>query len=669
VADDTVYAIVAHENITERKLAEDRVREQERMLRCIYDSAPMVTGIVERVEDDLLHISGNVDAAQYFGITQEELRNQFTSDLGLPPDELAMWVQRCRESEATGQSLRFVFQSDVSGEVLWLAGTVCFIAQMPDGHPRFAYMVQDITEQTKIEQELRLFSTIMNESPSGIVILDHRERILYANPAYERLSGYTLQELRGRRPGTVLQGDRADRKQQRSIRESLRARKPLSIELLNYYKSGDPYWIEMHIAPVFNEADEVTHFVAVVNDINQRKRVEEEARRSEEQMEEAQRIAHIGSWEFDFATQSAVWSKELFRLHNRDPEQGSPGYEDYLALFLPDDIVRLQKLIEHTRKTGVGYEVDVQGIRSDGSIHWFHLTDTTFIGEDGNMIRVAGTHHDITQRKAAEQELERLHNRLRKAREAETAVSARIQHLLLAPTIPQNLPGVHIAALSLPSQLVDGDFSDFVVHSDTLFDLVMGDVMGKGLSTALLGAASKSLILRNFIYLLGSNTQAGMPSPEALIRQVHRTSTPRLLQLGTFIAAVYARFDLTQREALLVDCGHASPIHYQQETDTCRFVLGQGLPLGVSASEVYQQTRIPFTSGDLFVFYSNGITEARSPMGEMYGAERLLELMQAHRRETPSQLIAALHRSLVEFTTHQAFTDDVTCIIIKINRY
>jgi PAS domain S-box-containing protein len=550
-------------------------------------------------------------------------------------------------------------------EKRWFLGRVTRI--MVDGLLYVIVAHENITKRVLSEQGTRLFSTVINESLSGIIITDAIERMIYVNPAFERISGYTLEELRGHRP-SILQGEGTDIQTKREIRETLQAQHPISVEILNYHKSGRPYWIEMHIAPVFDVSGELTHFVAIENDISLRKKVEADLRHSEARLEEAQRIARVGSWEFDVVAQQITWSKELFHLLGRKLELGAPNSEESLALYPPEDAAHVYRLAERAIRTGIGYDTDVRRILQDGSTHWFQAIGNTVKDETGNVIRLVGTLLDITQRKQVEQELADLHYSLQQAREAETAISARVQSVLLTPTIPQNLPGVEIAALSLPSQQVDGDFSDFVVHSDKLFDLVIGDVMGKGLTAALLGAATKAQILRSFIYhLLDNAPDARLPSPEALVRRVHHTLTPRLIQLETFITVTFVRFDLAAGCATLVDCGHTHTIHYQATTDEYRLIQGDGLPLGVLEKESYRQISIAISPGDLFVFYSDGITEAHNPEGEMYGANRLLELLRSRRYETPKEQIEALQRSLRDYTDTTNFADDVTCIVVAIH--
>jgi serine phosphatase RsbU (regulator of sigma subunit) len=271
----------------------------------------------------------------------------------------------------------------------------------------------------------------------------------------------------------------------------------------------------------------------------------------------------------------------------------------------------------------------------------------------------------LVQQQAAQ--LEGANAELQRKRSTERDIGARVQQSLLVPSAPQDLPGVRIASLSVPSQQVDGDFCDFYTHSDLVFDLVVGDVMGKGLSAALLGAATKTQILRSVNYLMSRSISPALPTPETLVQQTHRWITPNLIQLDTFVTLTYARFDLKRELATLVDCGHTSTIHYRAETGECCLLTGKGLPLGVLEEETYCQFDVPIAPGDLFIFYSDGITEARNRQGQMYGIERLQALIGRHALESPASITEVLHQELDRFTGATHFADDVTCIVVAID--
>jgi len=264
------------------------------------------------------------------------------------------------------------------------------------------------------------------------------------------------------------------------------------------------------------------------------------------------------------------------------------------------------------------------------------------------------------------EQLERLHRlntELVESRRHDATIGASIQQTLLRGEIDAPFTGEwDAAALAVPSQQIDGDFFDFFDHGSTCFDLVVGDVMGKGVPAALLGAAAKTQLVRAMAALKG----ADLPEPEVIIAQVHRLMTPQLLDLERFITLCYARFDLARQQLSFVDCGHTRLLHYRCGTGDCAALQGESLPLGFSASEEYRQITTGFGRGDRFLLYSDGVTEARNQAGEFYGEERLSRLLCQFASHTPHELIALLRADVARFTAAETLTDDLTCVAVAV---
>ncbi|MGE0824345.1 MAG: PP2C family protein-serine/threonine phosphatase [Candidatus Binatia bacterium] len=255
---------------------------------------------------------------------------------------------------------------------------------------------------------------------------------------------------------------------------------------------------------------------------------------------------------------------------------------------------------------------------------------------------------------------------LAEARQREVEIGAKIQQTLLLGQPPRNLPGVQMAALTIPSQQIDGDFYDFYKHSDSCLDVVVGDVMGKGVPAALLGAAIKSHFLRALNGLMATVEQGQLPEPEEIVTSVHDDITRQIIGLESFATLCYARFDLEKREVAVVDCGHTKTVHFRHHTGTCVLLQDAHAPLGVSEQESYQQVVFPFAVGDLFLFYSDGVTEAQNEAGEFFGTDRLFALIKASSGLPPEEMVDRVRQEVITFSHAEAFADDVTCVAVKI---
>lgn len=246
----------------------------------------------------------------------------------------------------------------------------------------------------------------------------------------------------------------------------------------------------------------------------------------------------------------------------------------------------------------------------------------------------------------------------------EIEIGSKIQEVLLLGQLPEPVIGLEIAAYTLPSRQIDGDFYEFFRQRDDCLDIIVGDVMGKGIPAALVGAATKSHLLHALNRLLASS-EGAIPEPEQIINAAHRQVTSQLIDCESFTTLCLARFDIATRQLTFVDCGHTQTLH-SQPSGKIEFLHGVNVPLGFSEKEVYEQATIGFEPGDVFVFYSDGLTEARDPAGELFGEGRLAECVCANRHLGPARLIESIRSAVVTFADSEIFGDDLTCVVVRI---
>ncbi|SNC75147.1 methyl-accepting chemotaxis sensory transducer with Pas/Pac sensor [Marinobacter sp. es.048] len=140
-----------------------------------------------------------------------------------------------------------------------------------DGLITYTAFIKDVTEEVEKREKMEMLSLVADHANSGIIITDGDGKIEYINAGFEKLTGYSLEECRGRKPGPLLQGDGTDPETVRQIREHLDRREPFYTEILNYHKNGTPYWVSLSIAPVFDEKGRVQRFISVEADITRSK--------------------------------------------------------------------------------------------------------------------------------------------------------------------------------------------------------------------------------------------------------------------------------------------------------------------------------------------------------------------------------------------------------------
>jgi len=258
----------------------------------------------------------------------------------------------------------------------------------------------------------------------------------------------------------------------------------------------------------------------------------------------------------------------------------------------------------------------------------------------------------------------------RKVRESqllaqEVEIASSIQQTLLLANAPKDAPRFEIASCSLPSQRIDGDFHDFFQLPDGSIDVLIGDVMGKGVAAALLGAATKSQFLRATANLaLQSNPTA--PRPAEIVARAASRLSERLISLERFVTLCYARFDAVSRTLSFVDCGHTSMIVEGKAQADWELLTGGDLPLGVVPDFSCEERSVAFRPGQTYLLYSDGVTENRAPNGEMFGVERLSECVRNWSSLGPAKLVAQIRSEAVRFRGSEKFADDFTCIAVRI---
>ena len=265
-----------------------------------------------------------------------------------------------------------------------------------------------------------------------------------------------------------------------------------------------------------------------------------------------------------------------------------------------------------------------------------------------------------------EQEKELLSSKLAQAYEHEIATAAKIQSTLLLGHPPQVTPGIEVSQKTIASQKVDGDFYDFYQLEEHSLDVVVGDVMGKGVPAALLGAAVKNQLARVLNQGLCASVGKQLADPRDVVAAVHSGMIEHLESLESFVTLAYARFDYKKKVMDMADCGHTRTIHFKRDSNEINLLQGENMPIGFPLTEPFSQIRIPFNPGDFFFFYSDGLTEAKNRTGEFYGEGRLADSVLKNASATPEKLIDRVHADIVAFSESETFNDDFTCVVVKI---
>jgi hypothetical protein len=188
------YFVSIIEDITERKRLEAALHESEILLQGFFEMPHAMSGIVETLQDDILHIRCNKSAASFLGYSQEFLKNKLASEIGMSSESIKMWIHYFEESRLTERPTTFEYLRTTPSGSRWLSPTVSYLGQRSGRH-RFAYVVADITDRKLAEERIERF---FNISSDLMCIASQDGYFKRINPAFTSTLGFTDEELLSR---------------------------------------------------------------------------------------------------------------------------------------------------------------------------------------------------------------------------------------------------------------------------------------------------------------------------------------------------------------------------------------------------------------------------------------------------------------------------------------
>ncbi|MDA8129483.1 MAG: EAL domain-containing protein [Betaproteobacteria bacterium] len=259
-----------------------------------------------------------------------------------------------------------------------------------------------LKSQTELKESEARFRALVESSSDLIWEVDARTVYTYVSPKIRDLLGYAPEEVIGKTPFDLMPAAEAERV--RMLFDVITAsREPgFGIENVNRHKDGHEVVLETSAVPVFGPSGELVGYRGVDRDITARKAVERELRQSQISLAEAQRIANLGSWEWDLATGELRWSDGSYRIFGLSREVFGATFAAFLQTIHPDDRARVQQALEAAREHGKPYGVEHRIVRPDGSERVVQERGEIAYDADGNAVRMVGTVQDITEQKAAE---------------------------------------------------------------------------------------------------------------------------------------------------------------------------------------------------------------------------------------------------------------------------
>jgi phosphoserine phosphatase RsbU/P len=238
----------------------------------------------------------------------------------------------------------------------------------------------------------------------------------------------------------------------------------------------------------------------------------------------------------------------------------------------------------------------------------------------------------------------------------EMKIAREIQLQLMPDEVP-SIPPLQLAVLFKPVAQLGGDLYDWIPFDDGRIAIVIGDVAGKGAPAALYGALSSGVI----------RTRAGRKYPPGqMLELVNKTLFQRPIE-GQYVAVTYAVYDPKNKTIALSNSGLPYPLLVRAGQPS--FVDVGGVPLGLFPDSQYEETSLQLQTGDVLVFYSDGVVEMRNDSGEEFGLKRLADTVRSSCVKSPEEIVKSVSATLAEFIGRVRPQDDRTMIVIRMGEY
>jgi len=675
-------------DVTERKQAEQLLCDSEQRYRQLLAAATTYTYTVRWHGEGLIATEHGRGCLAATGYSPED----YASDPLLwikmvhPDDREAVLahVARVRAGEDVPPLEHRIVHRD--GSVRWLRDTIVLHRDASGSPTGYDGVVEDVTERRQVENRFR---QLWESAPDAMAVVDHHGTIAQVNAPLEKLFGYRREDLLGQ-PIEVLVPERA-RHKHRGQRADYAARphvRPMGVgmELAAVRKDGSEFPAEVSLAPL--QTDEGLLTFTAIRDVTERRRA---AREIETNLYIQRATAAIlrlslepGPLETMLGqTLDLLFSIPWIALQSKGCIFLVEDEPDVLVMKahrgMPPDLlaecgrVPSGKCLCGRAAAGRGivfvdgldarHEIRYPGIEGHG-----HYCVPMVYG--GRLYGVINLYVRQGQKQRPEEETllasvadvlagtierKRAEGALRET-QVQLLAAQRIQEHLLPRAAPL-LSGFDVAGASYPAELTGGDYFDYLPMRDGSLGLVIADVSGHGFGSALLMASTHAH--------LRSLAEAFEGLDEIVTRA--NAVLSRETEDDRFVTLLFGRLDPRSGRLEYVNAGHPAGYVLDASGAVKASLESTSLPLGILADADFPcGPPVALEPGDLVLFLTDGVLEARSPEGEPFGTERALDVVRAARHKPASGLIATLCEAVRQFAGQSKLPDDLTALVVKV---
>ncbi len=403
------HFLAVKEDITERKQAENALRESEQKLVSILDDVSDVIWSLSLPDMKVNFLSPSVE--KVFGRPVKEfIENTALWSEIVHPDDKQISDKAFEQVTKNGSAVRECRIIRPDGSIVWISDKSKIIYDKTGTPNRIDGVSRDITERKQAEDALRESEEkyrLLTENAADVIwVLNITTgKFSYISPSVFRLRGFTAEEAMNERLEDSLTPDSVEivkdaiAKNIKIFLEHPELSNSYINEIQQYCKNGKVIWVEVSTQFQYGSTGDI-EVLGVSRNIEERKKAEEALRKSEQMLRETGRIAKLGGWEIDLATNKLTWTDETYRIHEVDPHN-QPLIEDGINFYAPEAQPILKEAMARTIKEGVPFDLELPFITAKGKSLWVRSIGNAEQA-DGQTMRLFGVFQDITGRKVAE---------------------------------------------------------------------------------------------------------------------------------------------------------------------------------------------------------------------------------------------------------------------------
>lgn len=334
---------------------------------------------------------------------------RFKDALARDRDEVVETVQYRKDGSRLVVSVFLSAFKDDAGRTLHQFLSFLDVTERETAEDALAASIQRGTATSDSEVRHRLLveswtQAVWETDPKGVVVVD--------SPSWRAYTGQTVEEWLGYGwLDAIHPDDRANA--ERQWREAMAAGRPVNAEFRLKAPHGGWRWTNVRAAPVPDAGGGIAKWVGMNIDIDARRRAEDALRESEERLGLAMEVGELGAWDWDIVSGAVTWSREHFAMQGCAPGEVKPSYEAWLARVHPDDRAAAQQALLEARDGRQTYRNEMRGLLPDGRVRHLQAQGRFFYDEAGEAIRMIGVMRDVTDEKAAQEQLRQSEERYR----------------------------------------------------------------------------------------------------------------------------------------------------------------------------------------------------------------------------------------------------------------